>query len=330
MTLAAGIAILCMEAVFIAGVSATAVGATIAVASAAVMLPLAAFVEASPLSRLLLACGSGAVLIRAADLKFAAPIAAFIGRLAHVCSYVDTRKIAWRSRSIDVQALQRLVASAGVLGAAIFAVKSLGTSGSELPMRWLAGGIGLFSCAEIAAACHELVTGFFGLNVPPPFDAPYKSKSLGEFWSIRWNLPASQVLRRYCFDPLKRRGATLALFVTFAVSALGHAGLADVALGRVAAVSCAIFFLLQPLLIDVERGLAIRHWKPAVRQIWTLAVLAVTSPLVVEPILRIVDKVWGGRQNILLPTLAVVGFWLILGLLTALAGLVYRRAVSFG
>ena len=198
-------------------------------------------------------------------------------------------------------------------------------------MRWLAGGIGILAVAEMATACQNFVTALMGVIVPPLFQSPYRSASVSEFWTKRWNLPASQLLRTYCFAPLARRGVALALFATFALSAVGHTLLAKLVLGPGkwrTAMACGAFFLAQPLLVAAERRLNVRRWRPAAGRAWTLTVLAITSPLVVETILQIVEKGWGASGDVLPPTAAVLGFVIVLSSIVSLAALASPRDSS--
>ncbi len=64
---------------------------------------------------------------------------------------------------------------------------------------------------------------FWGNKVPDLFDAPFKSRSLREFWSKRWNLPFAQ-MNRSLFLPvlLRKLGHRGAILGTFAISGLLH------------------------------------------------------------------------------------------------------------
>jgi hypothetical protein len=67
-----------------------------------------------------------------------------------------------------------------ILAVAIAAIKSASVIDRWLPVRWLVG-IGLFAIAEMTTACHNVVTAFLGLIVPPLFQSPYRSTSVSEF-----------------------------------------------------------------------------------------------------------------------------------------------------
>jgi Membrane bound O-acyl transferase family len=324
-TLYAGIAVWCAEMVIVAVLSAHPIGARVGVLVAGLFLPLPFFVTASPLSRCLLICFMGVPLLGATELMLAPPIAGFRAQLAHIWAYFGTRRVTRRARRFDTTALQTLMVATAVLAAAIAAVKAASAFDLGLPVRWLAGGIGILAVAEMATACHNFETAFLGLTVPPLFQSPYRLASVSEFWTKRWNLPASGLLRQYCFALLARRGVALALFTTFALSAVGHALLAKLVLGRWwIAVACGAFFLAQPLVIAAERRLNVRRWRPAAGRAWTLTVLAITSPLVVETILQIVERGWGAPGNVLLPTAAVLGFVTVLSSIVSLASLTSR------
>ncbi|KAK9140661.1 hypothetical protein Scep_010342 [Stephania cephalantha] len=81
--------------------------------------------------------------------------------------------------------------------------------------------------AMSASIAHFLLK----IEVEMPFDEPYLSMSLQEFWGRRWNLVVSSVLRSSVYEPVrlflmpvigKRWGSACARVVTFMVSGLMH------------------------------------------------------------------------------------------------------------
>ena len=66
----------------------------------------------------------------------------------------------------------------------------------------------------------------------------------------------------------------------------------------------------------------VRRWRPTAQIAWTLTALAVASPLLVEPALQIVEPGWQAADTVLLPTLAVLGFAMIVNLLFSLGALI--------
>lgn len=52
------------------------------------------------------------------------------------------------------------------------------------------------------------------------------------------------------------------------------------------ALAAAAFFLLQPVLLALERVLRIRRRNRVVRHAWTLGMLVLCAPLFIEPVLQ--------------------------------------------
>jgi hypothetical protein len=317
-----GIVAWCVDMALVLILSAHPMGARIGSLMAGLFLAVPCFMEASPLFRGLLMCSMAAPFLAAAALVLAPPIANFRARLAYLLTWSGTIQVKRRARTLDMALLLQLSAATVVLAAAIAACKAAPDSGLWLPVRWLAGGILIFAFGEMATAGLPLVTAAFGFTVPQLMQSPYLSTSVGEFWTKRWNIAASQKLfRPYCFAPLARRGGVgLALFTTFLVSGIAHMLLAYMALGRWRiSLICGAFFVVQPLLIAIERWMKVRRWRPAAGRAWTLAVLALTSPLFVEPGLQIIERSWGAPDDVLSPTAATLGGVIIFSSIISLA-----------
>jgi hypothetical protein len=192
----------------------------------------------------------------------------------------------------------------------------------QLLVRWLAGGIAVLAAAEIMTASLALLTAAGGVSAPQLFHSPYRSTSVSEFWTKRWNVGASVLFRKFCFEPIARRHVALALFATFLVSAVAHFILAYSALGDFfPSFACGAFFLVQPALILVERRLRIRLWRPLFAWGWTFGVLALMSPLFVEPVLRIIESSYEFTAGSLWPTAAMVTFAILFSSFITLASL---------
>jgi hypothetical protein len=113
-----------------------------------------------------------------------------------------------------------------------------------------------------------------------------------------------------------------ALLITFAVSAVGHGLLTMFALGEFPiAAACATFFIVQPLFITAERQLDVRRWKAPAGWAWTIGILAITSPFIVEPVLRIAEMSWPASSNAVRPTFAVLGLVVVVTGTASLASL---------
>lgn len=88
------------------------------------------------------------------------------------------------------------------------------------------------------------------------------------------------------------------------------------------------FFVVQPLLIAVERWMKVRRWRPAAGRAWTLAVLAITSPLIVEPALQLIEPSWGTPDKVLLPTIRVLGLVIFVNVFVSLGSLASIRDLT--
>ena len=82
----------------------------------------------------------------------------------------------------------------------------------------------------------------------------------------------------------------VAVVGTFAASALLHFWFALAAAGLAMALSLAGFFLIQGLLVVVERRIAVRRWPPLAQRAWTAGCVLLPLPLLLEPVLRIADS----------------------------------------
>ncbi len=271
------------------------------------------FLWASPLARGVLMCCLAFPFAISATSFFAPPTAGFRTRLAYFFTWMGTRRIQRCPRHCNVGSLFCLVAATVVFAIALTGLKSVSAAGLWLLVRWLAGGIMIFAFAEMATTSHDLLTALLGLHAPALMRSPFLATSVSEFWTKRWNVAASALcFRPLFFAPLARRGIVLALFMAFFASAVAHVLLAYLALVRwKISLICGAFFIFQPLLILAERRMKVRRWPTAAARVWTLAALAITSPLFVEPAIECAAPSWGATDNVLVPTLWVLGFAIV-------------------
>ena len=328
-TLPTGITAWFAEVLLIGVLSTNPIGARVGVLMAGLCMAIPFMVWTAPLNGLLLAAFMCVPFLAAAGLQMAQPMVGVRARLAHLCAWSDTYPVQRRARRFDAAALRNLFLATAVFAVAIALVKTVSAKGLNLPVRWLAGGVGALAIGEMATTGPNFVMAALGIQVPPFFQSPYRSVTISEFWNKRWNRAAGEFLRRCCFAPLARWGAVFAMFATFAISAVGHALMAFYALGRWnIAVVFGAFFLVQPLLIATERRLAVRRWRPEAGRAWTLTALAITSPLVIEPALQFVERSWGAPEQVLLPTLATLGFIISLSGIVCLVSLASSSAAT--
>jgi hypothetical protein len=158
--------------------------------------------------------------------------------------------------------------------------------------RWLARWGGGLLCAYGAVDAGYALIGFLyrlgGLAPPPLHVWPVASLSVGELWGVRWARPVSGWLREHCLVPFaRRRRPMLGLALAFVVSAIGHAYLVLVAVDVPMAVMMFGYFALQGAFATLEARLGTARWRPAARRVWTVSIMVASSPLFLEPFLRI-------------------------------------------
>jgi hypothetical protein len=253
---------------------------------ACLLLPLLA--PLPPLSRALLACLGMLGLLKILQLDFEARWGAH-HPLWHGLSPFDVSKVRRADTRFDARLLGMLLLHALLLAAVVAGLAWMPAAGWPLRPAWrlLLGAALVYTAMETATEGLRFAHRLTGLDVPPIQRAPVLSRSVGEFWSRRWNRPVSDWLNEYVFLPLaRRRRARLGLLAAFAASAAFHAWLYFVALGAAAAASVAGFFLLQAPVVMLETKLRVARWPTLAARAWTLAWLLVSSPLFVEPLLR--------------------------------------------
>jgi hypothetical protein len=92
-----------------------------------------------------------------------------------------------------------------------------------------------------------------GKNTKPIMNAPWKAKTLSEFWGKRWNMAFRDAAHQLIFKPIKKRlGATSALFAVFAFSGVVHEAVIS-APARGGYGGPMIYFLIQFLGLIVQR-----------------------------------------------------------------------------
>jgi hypothetical protein len=129
-----------------------------------------------------------------------------------------------------------------------------------------------------------------GLSLDSLHRTPIAACSLAEFWGQRWNRVVSAWLRTFVYLPLaRRRCPRLGVFCAFLVSGILHGWVILVAIGSSGAWAILLFFVVQGAFVLAEQSLRIHAWLVPVARGWTLAVLLASSPLIIDPYLRVFD-----------------------------------------
>jgi len=154
-----------------------------------------------------------------------------------------------------------------------------------------AGGLAFaYAGVEGALGAFEFVYRACGLRPPLLHQHPILSVSISEFWGKRWNRIVGSWLFSNFYRPLAlRRRAWLGAFAAFAASALLHLYFTWAAIGLGGAGLMATFFLAQVPLLWLEQRWYQAGWRSPLRRVWTLGWLALTSPLFIDPMLRIIE-----------------------------------------
>jgi len=254
----------------------------VAAAAPAPLVPLA--VDTIPFGKTVLAVAGVCVLARALDLRKDPKQYRFLFRLWFLGTPFDGRRI-WRVRPEPDIGLT--VATTGYGGLFIASYWLLSNHPLATPWRWLVGLVAAYSMVDTVAALVTLVYASLGIRFDSVHRAPILSRTIQEFWGERWNRPVHSLLMDHFFRPFARRSVRFAVGAAFLGSAVLHFWIAFVAIGFVQASSMAIFFVVQGALVLIERRLHVARWGPVYGRLWTVAAFTLTSPLFIEPYLRI-------------------------------------------
>ena len=191
--------------------------------------------------------------------------------------------LSWRS--VWLVLLNIFIASSAFL--TLFQTRHPSSNAMSL-LRLGAGVALLYAAAELLFEVCGLWFLMAGYSLPLMHRAPIAARSVGEFWGQRWNIIVSAWLRTFVFWPLaRRRFAGVGVFCCFLVSGAFHAWPMLAALGTVAALSTAVFFVFQGVVVLAESRLRIHTWPVAMARAWTLVILLASSPLYIDPGLRL-------------------------------------------
>jgi hypothetical protein len=204
-------------------------------------------------------------------------------RVLHVLSFVDSRTLRRAPPHLDFLALGRTLLWAALAAAGFYVAHS-----PRPLVRWGGGLVLAYAVIESGYVFAGAAYRALGFVAPRLHVWPVASLSVGELWGVRWARPVSTWLRETCFRPLARRGhPMLGLLLGFVVSAIGHAYPVLVAMDLPTAAMMFAFFLVQGIVVIIEARLGASRWSRPARRAWTVTIMVASSPLFVEPALRV-------------------------------------------
>jgi hypothetical protein len=243
-----------------------------------------------PLARGVLATGAALILFHSIDLMRDRRSHSAAQRVWFMLSPFDTRAVKRVTPVVRPSMLAALAGWAALAGVAFWLLEAAtARSGIERWLvRWSLGAIAFYATVEAVGAA--MFQGYLarGLEPPPLHRSPFLSRTVQEFWGERWNLEVRRWLHQHVFRPVaRRRGIRWGVLAAFGGSTLLHVWIMLPAGGWVSAASWGAFFLVHGVFIVVERALGVSRWRPSLARAWTLTLFALSSPLFVEPLLRI-------------------------------------------
>ena len=245
-----------------------------------------------PLFRGLLTLGAFLCLFRTVDLVRERRRWPFWRRLLLMSYPFDSRSAARAPRALDGARLLAALGYALLAAAGLWVALVLAPAGGagHWALRWGGGAVFAYCVPDAVVSFCTFVHRAVGVVMPPVHRAPILSRSLQEFWGERWNLVVHGWLARHCFFPLaRRRSPQLGVAAAFGASTALHAWLALVVVGAGAAVTMGSFFVVQGVLVLVQRRLRAARWPGPLARAFTVVALLVPVPLFVEPALAAIE-----------------------------------------
>lgn len=246
--------------------------------------------------RFLLAVAGFGLLMRIVDLRGDRRSWSFGARLWLCSALVDVREAGAATPRLDPRRLLAVVAHSGLAAVGWWlshgAVEHVSGPGTWL-LRYGGGVTLIYGVAD--AACGAVVVAYaaLGVRIPLQHRAPILATSVGRFWSRHYNLNVSAWLGRHFHRPAAKRGrARAGLIAAFGASTLVHIWVAWVPLDAAMALSMGGFFVISGAIVVVERSWqGFARLPTLARRAWTVGWLLLSSPLFVEPFLRILEGV---------------------------------------
>jgi hypothetical protein len=234
-----------------------------------------------------------AAVVRGSDLVFLRRTTTARERLVHALLVIDSFTLRRVRPAFAAGSAIRMLSFTALLlvGRAIAfdLAPRLGSEPLRLATRWLGGLVFVYSFTDAVYGSLPLLHNAVGWRLPVVHRDPILSCSVREFWGNRWNRIIGAWLSARFYRPMAKRGApALGMTLAFVVSAIVHGYIALPALGVVQACVATGFFLVQGAFALVEGPLGVERWPRWAAHVWTVGAMVGTSPLFVEPFLRVV------------------------------------------
>jgi len=254
------------------------------------LLPLPWFVRAPYPVRIVLAFAIAYLFLGAVDFAAGKRPVTFAGRLWYVMAFgalIDSMTLVSVHRYFDRDSARRIaiaVCAAG-LGVVGWIAASALPAILRIPTRLTAAAALILVAAELNNSIVGLVSAAFSVRFAVVHADPYRSHTISEFWSRRWNRLGARWFRQHVFLPLRARSVAVALFTLFGLSAAIHVYLIASVVPAKWMAMWAAFFLSQPLLIMAERRMRVQRWPPYAARVWTFTILIALLPLALTPLI---------------------------------------------
>ncbi|MEJ1240952.1 membrane bound O-acyl transferase family-domain-containing protein [Chryseolinea sp. T2] len=209
------------------------------------------------------------------------------------------------SRGLAFKGLSRIVAAVIMLFISFAAGKYSFLAMLFVPQLLLLTAISLilhFGLLNLSASWWRLL----GADVPELFRAPYRSRSLKEFWGRRWNLAFSEMTALILYRPLKSKvGGQAAMMLSFLLSGALHEIAISLPVRSGYGLSM-LYFAIHAVAMNLESRPAFARALNQSRGfafVWVFGMLIIPLPLlfhhqfithVLEPIREQVLRLFGG------------------------------------
>jgi hypothetical protein len=232
------------------------------------------------------------LFVRVFDLFRDRRVSALPDRIKHAFSAVDTRLLKPTPRTFEARRLLAALSwiALSVAGAFVALAAPRAPTALYWPVRWLGGLLIAYGGVEALWASIGTLYAGLGFKAPELHKLPLLSRSVQELWGRRWAQTIRQWLQVNVVRVWARHGSLGAgALLAFVASGAGHGYAVLIAVGPTMAAAMLGFFVLQGVLVAVERKLGVLRWSPLPAHAWVISVMVLSSPLFTEALLRALE-----------------------------------------